>query len=602
VTWGKSVLLAIPLVLSGIFVVASPASAARVGDATDWRSISIGGSHQCGIRSGKLYCWGNNDNGQVGNGGDDFQTVPDSIGSSSEWTAVSAGAAHTCGIRNRKLYCWGSDSDGQLGNGSGGSKDEPQQIGSASWIAVTAGSAHTCAIRSDRILACWGNDEHGQIGNGPSGSPTKPTLVSAAQWKSISAGAAHTCGVRSDGMIACWGDDSDGQIGNGPGGSPTRPTQISSGSWKSVSAGRAHSCGIRSDNLLACWGSDASGQIGNGPGGNATKPVKVTTSFTDWRLVSAGGAHTCAIRGTGALYCWGDDAFGQVSGSSSPTLRTVPVRHKEGGVAFADYRAADAGSRTSCAVRANGRLYCWGGIEPTVDDCPTQAHARPDNTDLSYWKLTTPIDGSDSGSVADEIRYGGSPIDLADLDNTDYFDKNSSGDIRFRARAGGATTANSDYPRSELREMTQDGQYDEAAWNRRSGVHVMRVYQSINYTLLSKKHVVAGQIHDGSNDMLQVRLEGTRLLLTTKDGEPSGVLDDSYDLGTPFDLLIQADECGVAVRYNGNNPLRVPFSDGESNDSWYFKAGVYTQSNPDEGEAATAYGEVTVYGVDVEHS
>jgi len=594
--WGKSLLLTIPLAFSGIFVVASPATAAQVGDATSWTSISVGGSHQCGIRSGKLYCWGNNDNGQVGNGGDNRQDVPDQIGGSSAWTAVSAGAAHTCGIRDRKLYCWGSDSEGQLGNGSGGSRDEPQQIGSASWIAVTAGSAHTCAIRSDRILACWGSDEHGQIGNGPGGSPTKPTLVSAAHWKSISAGAGHTCGVRTDGMIACWGDDSDGQIGNGSGGSPTRPTRISDGSWKSVSAGRAHSCGIRSDNLLACWGSDASGQIGNGSGGNATKPVKVTTSFTDWRLVSAGGAHSCATRGTGALYCWGDDTSGQVTGTSSTTPRQTPVRHKEGGVAFADYRTTDAGSSTNCGARANGRLYCWGGIEPTVS-CSVAPYVQPSGIDLSYWKLTTPVDLNNNGT-ADEVKYGGTP-DLATLDNEDYYDKSvTGGGTRFRARADGATTSNSSNPRSELREMRPFNQgYGETDWDRTAGTHRMQIRASIYYTLAVKKAVVAAQIHDTSDDVLQIRLEGTRLLVTWDNGSNSAVLDPAYSLGAKFDLLIQADDCGINVKYNNDSPLTIPVG-GWDNGTWYFKAGAYTQSTED----GSRYGEVTIYGLAVDHS
>lgn len=600
-TWGKSVLLPIPLLLSGIFVVASPASAERVGTETDWTAIATGGSHTCGIRSSKLYCWGNNDNGQVGNGDDDFQTVPDRIGGSSEWTAVSTGAAHTCGIRSRKLFCWGSDSEGQLGNGSSGSQDEPQQVSGANWIAVTAGSAHTCAIRSDRILACWGSDEHGQIGNGPGGSPVNPTLVSAAKWKSISAGAGHTCGVRTDGMIACWGDDSNGQIGNGDAGSPTRPTKISGGSWKSVSAGRAHSCGIRTDNLLACWGSDASGQVGNGPGGNATKPVKVSTNYTDWRLVSAGGAHSCATRGAGALYCWGDNSSGQVTGVASSTPRTTPLRHKEAGVAFADYRGIDAGSRTSCGVRANGKLYCWGGDEPTVT-CSVAPYIRPSGIDLSYWKLTTPVDGTDSGSTADEIKYGGSP-DLATLhdQNVYYYAKPLSGGTRFQARADGATTSNSQYARSELREMTQGGGYDEASWDRSSGTHRMRIHQRIYHTFVAKPEVVAGQIHDGSDDVLQVRLEGTELMVTWDDGNDSRVLDSSYTRGDDIDLLIQADDCGIAVKYNGGSLVTIPVGSWD-NGEWYFKAGVYNQSNVAQGDSASRYGEVTIFGLDVEHS
>ena len=65
-----------------------------------------------------------------------------------------------------------------------------------------------------------------------------------------------------------------------------------------MSAGGAHTCAIRVGGALACWGDDSKGQLDGIPAGTFT-------------AVSAGGAHTCAIRVGGALACWGDDSKGQ---------------------------------------------------------------------------------------------------------------------------------------------------------------------------------------------------------------------------------------------------------------------------------------------------
>ena len=456
-TWGKSALLTIPLLLSGIFVVASPAAAQEFSD-TDWTSVSAGGAHACGTdTAGYLYCWGNDDQGQLGNSEAlNSKTTPNRVGDSRGWTVVSAGGSHTCGIRSSKLYCWGNDSYGQLGNGAvTGVKATPQTITAANdWTTVSAGAAHTCAVRSSGKLYCWGNDGNGRLGNGDGGSTTAPAKITAANdWKTVSAGSTHTCATR--GKLYCWGNDSYGQLGNGTGGSTTVPTQITTATdWKTVSAGASHTCATRGK--LHCWGNDGSGQLGNGTGGSTTAPTQITTA-TDWQSVSAGGSHTCAIRGTGTLSCWGGNQFGQTVASSEEAKYTTPQLYP------GSWKAQDTGDRETCAIEGNGQMSCWGTPQ-APPDCPApgaNVYADDPWQDLGYWKLTTPIDGTDSGDSADEVKQPA----LKTLDNKDYFDRRSDGSILFRARVDGATTSGSSFPRSELREMTQDGQYNRAAWS-----------------------------------------------------------------------------------------------------------------------------------------
>ena len=89
------------------------------------------------------------------------------------------------------------------------------------------------------------------------------------------------------GSLVCWGDDSEGQLDG-----------IPSGDFRSVSAGGGHTCAIRTDGTLACWGDDSAGQLDEIPAG-------------EFDSVSAGGAHTCAVRTNGGIVCWGDNSHGQ---------------------------------------------------------------------------------------------------------------------------------------------------------------------------------------------------------------------------------------------------------------------------------------------------
>ena len=71
--------------------------------------ISTGAYHGCGIGpAGRLYCWGDNAYGQLGDGSMTPRTTPVQVGLATNWSSVSAGRYHTCGIRAGALYCWGT--------------------------------------------------------------------------------------------------------------------------------------------------------------------------------------------------------------------------------------------------------------------------------------------------------------------------------------------------------------------------------------------------------------------------------------------------------------------------------------------------------------
>lgn len=207
---------------------------------------------------------------------------------------------------------------------------------------------------------------------------------------------------------------------------------------------------------------------------------------------------------------------------------------------------------------------------------------------LTNWKLTLPAGGDEAAEV--------NQPKLAQFRDPRYFHVDATGDgVTFRAPVGGATTGNSEYPRSELREMT-DGGKKQASWSGKSGTHVMTINQAITALPTGKPEVVAGQIHDDEDDVVMVRLHGSKLFVEG-DGKQIGVLDPAYQLGTRFTVQFVATRGQIRITYNGIKTVGLE----HGGSGYYFKAGCYTQANDDNGGEGS-YGEVVIHALTVQHS
>jgi len=216
-----------------------------------------------------------------------------------------------------------------------------------------------------------------------------------------------------------------------------------------------------------------------------------------------------------------------------------------------------------------------------------------DLLNLMNWKLQLPI--GQQGSVTE--------VSLPALNTfaDDCFHLNAAQNgVVFKANCGGVTTSGSSYPRSELREMTGNG-LSQAAWSTDTGIHSMYIKEAIMHLPDVKPQVVAGQIHKIVSDLIEVRLEGTKLFLEYDTGATvhGAILASNYKLGTVFTLRIVASAGHIKTYYNDSI---APAQDFPANYSGcYFKAGCYTQSNTTKGDSAGAYGEVCVYELVVTH-
>ena len=235
------------------------------------------------------------------------------------------------------------------------------------------------------------------------------------------------------------------------------------------------------------------------------------------------------------------------------------------------------------------RPPCLPSLLPEAEPPRTQGAAdRPgDLIDLENWFLTLPIGPAGDPDSIDQPE-------LLDY-RSEWFDLTPDGTgVVFRAPAGGVTTKNSKYPRSELREMNGE---EKAAWSNTEGTHTLETRQAITQVPRAKPEVVSAQIHDGGDDVLQIRLERSTLVAQYDDGREQIVIDPVYRLGTPYDLRVVAENGRITVFYNGEQRAEIE----RSGSSWYWKIGAYTQSNPERGEDADAEGVVVVYSLSIEH-
>ena len=228
------------------------------------------------------------------------------------------------------------------------------------WRLVSAATLHTCAIAGDRTLWCWGWNGLGRLGDGTSIDRHVPTqeFSGASDWRMVDTRHGHTCAVKTDGTLWCWGSNLEGRLGDGTSTQRLVPTQeyTAADNWRSVSAGHDHTCAVKTDGTLWCWGWNNNGRLGDATTSVRGIPTQEYTAATDWQSVSAGYSHTCALKTDGTLWCWGANFDGQL-GDNTTTARHVATQEV---TAADDWRMVKAGGHFTCGLKTDDTLWCWG--------------------------------------------------------------------------------------------------------------------------------------------------------------------------------------------------------------------------------------------------
>ena len=361
----------------------SPAPKLIVTDVTpsvrstdDRATVAAGGKHSCVVSGARVYCWGANDKGQLGNGEGDSRDTPDGIAGDIDFAQVVAGIEHSCGLtRSGDAYCWGSNEKGQLGDATPASRSAPVRVaGNVSFQMIRAGQRHNCGLTSGGDVACWGNNERGQIGDGSINNRSSPVLIKApVKFITLSAGWNHTCALSYDGAAYCWGDNGGGQLGDDSRNAHRSPEPVAGNlKFTSISAGSSHTCAVTDGGEAYCWGRNDAGQLGAGGATDSNVPVRVDTPVR-FASVSVGGSYSCGrSRSGGQAWCWGRNTYGQL-GDGTTTSHDQPVR----AVAVAVFTAVNVTGAHTCGTTSEGDTWCWGfNTNGQLGDGTRSNHAR----------------------------------------------------------------------------------------------------------------------------------------------------------------------------------------------------------------------------------
>ena len=293
--------------------------------------------------------------------------TPDNPFARLAFSSIGTAGNYACGLESQTgfAYCWGDGHAGALGRGDADDTNGPRRVsGGNRFVDLSVGYYGNCAIEGGSGSAyCWGDNHFGSIGDGTLTTRWVPTLVSGGDlhFSAISTSGELTCGVEAEtGFGYCWGRE--GRIGDGTSEQRSIPTAVGSGGarirFTSITVG-GHACGIEAETGRAyCWGPNESGQLGDGTTTARLTPVLVAGGGLRFTSISPGAAFTCGVETqTGAAYCWGANAFGQL-GDGTTMTRLDPKRVAGGGVHFA---TVSSNWDASCGLETEtGAAYCWG--------------------------------------------------------------------------------------------------------------------------------------------------------------------------------------------------------------------------------------------------
>ena len=350
----------------------------RVNDGS-WVQVDTGHDFTCAVSTTKrVYCWGTNSQGQlarpIGTGASGGSNVIDTGTANQihpqpllvtelvgDVESVSTGYAHACArMTTGKVFCWGDNTYGQLGDSSTVSATAPVEVLlPETATAVSAGDASTCAVLTSGAIACWGLGADGRLGTGNTSTALRPVVISGVSHAvDVSVGSRHTCAL-ANGKAYCWGYGTTGALGLGDTRTvSTAETVTALSNVARISAGNDNSCAVLTNGDTYCWGSNASGALGLGTQTQTETPTAIVTGLADTSTVIAvGDGATCGVNTSGAAYCMGANADGQLgTGDAATATSAQQVR----GLASGVVAIAPPSSGHGCAIVSGGALYCWG--------------------------------------------------------------------------------------------------------------------------------------------------------------------------------------------------------------------------------------------------
>ncbi|MBD2892565.1 hypothetical protein amrb99_14750 [Actinomadura sp. RB99] len=476
---------------------------------------------------GQVWAWGENPNGQLGDGTTNRSHVPVRVAlpAGATVTAIATGDDHTLALTSTgRLLAWGYNDFGQIGDGSTTDRLTPVAVDLPSGTTITAigaGAGHSLAVTSAGRVLAWGYNNTGQLGignNNDSSVPVQVPLPEDVRFTAVAGGSAHSLALSSTGQMWSWGWNNYGQLGNNSTTSSNVPVRVhlpEDSTITSLGDGSGHgwfSLALDSDGQMLTWGDNSYGQLGNGTTTRSTVPIRVhPPDDTTITAIAGGDDHTVALTSEGSVLTWGYNRYGQL-GNGTNTNSTLPVEADvPGGVPV---QAIGAGQYHTLAVVP---------VEP-AETATTLSASPHEQTHGQSVTLTAHVEceaGTATGTVVfrtDDTRIGTAELHdgtaTLTTSSLDVGEHDISAHYEGDGQCGPST--------SDLVTVTiTSAAPGETTTALEASPHTAKVGKPVTLTatITCPDHTPTGTVafYNGSTELGRVQLEGGTATLVTRD-------------------------------------------------------------------------------------
>ena len=336
-------------------------------------SVATSEFHSCAITlEGNVYCWGDNEQGQLGNGSTIDSVYPVSVETPGgvTFTDIVAARYHTLAIdESGQVWGWGSNSAGQLGIGTSTNSTIPEMVLGLEGVSiekVSTGIAHTLALDVNGQIWAWGNNNSGRLGDGTEMDRLSPVQVSGPQnvvFNDVAAGVYHSVALDTDGQAWAWGNNAFGKLGDGTTVNRLVPTAVmmpTNVSFTNVAGGSDHTIALSSTDGVWAWGSNEIAQLGSGSMLSSATPVQVDFAVgSQIKTIMTGHYHNLAITSENELWGWGSSSSGRLgAGFTTATVEAPTALQTPENTGF--YLLSANRNHSLAISLGSSKVYAWG--------------------------------------------------------------------------------------------------------------------------------------------------------------------------------------------------------------------------------------------------